>query len=127
MSHWISLALVQTPNCCVRIRFGTSSSDTLTATKMSFPRVQELSVSMERRSTHRSKHGDRERMNTSSCAEFLMSVNSSTASKNKLASLLTFVCRKKPAVWQYHFDSVESYNAREQLINTQFPYQDKCT
>ena len=34
-------------------------------------------------------------MNTSSCAESLMSVDSSTASENKLAFLLTFVCRER--------------------------------
>ena len=47
-------------------------------------------------------------MNTSSCAESLMSVDSSTASENKLASLLTFVSRERVSCWQYHFDGVES-------------------
>ena len=34
-------------------------------------------------------------MNTNSCAESLMSVDSSTAGENKLASLLTFVSRER--------------------------------
>ena len=66
----------------------------LIATKISSSRVREESVSMERRSSHRSKRGDRERMNTGNCPESLMSVDSSTASENKLASLLTFVYRE---------------------------------
>ena len=65
------------------------------ATNMPSPRVREESVFMERRSSHYSKVGFRERINTSSCAESLMSVDSSTARENKLASLLTFVCREK--------------------------------
>ena len=65
------------------------------ATNMSSPQVREVSVSMERRSSLNSKVGVRERINTSNCAESLMSVDSSTARENKLASLLTFVCRER--------------------------------
>ena len=65
------------------------------ATNMSLSRVREEIVSMERRSSHNSKVEVRERINTSSCAESLMSVDSSTARENKLVFLLTFVCRER--------------------------------
>ena len=90
-------------------------------------RVREESVLIKRRSSHRSKRGDRELMNTSSCAESLMLADSSTANVNRLASLLTFVCRERVSCWQYHLDGIESYKVREQLMNSQFPYQNECT
>ena len=97
------------------------------ATKMSAPRVREESVSMERRSSPKSKVGVRERINTSSCAESLMSVDSSTARENKLASLLNLSAGRKTAVWQYHLADVEWYYAKEQVMNSQLPYRDECT
>ena len=57
--------------------------------------MQVASVSMEKRLSHHSKLEDKDRMKTSSCTESLMSVDSSTARENKLASLLTFLRKEK--------------------------------
>ena len=66
-----------------------------TTIKMSYPRMQIVSVFMEKRFSPNSKFKDKDRIKISICPESLISIDSSTATKNTLAFLLTFVCKKR--------------------------------
>ena len=66
----------------------------LTAKNMSSPRVLVASVSMERKSSHNSKLEERQRTKINNCEELLISVDSSTASANKLSFLFIFAYRE---------------------------------
>ena len=64
----------------------------LTAINMSSQQVRVASVSMERKSSHNSKFEERQQTKINNCAESLVSVDSSTASENKLSFLFIFAC-----------------------------------